>query len=267
MLKSLTTLTLQLSLPLAPLTLALPSSSIHPCLGRGELRPRGPLEGRCACARGYGGERCELVIGCPLGCSGRGECEIAADGGGRVCACEDGWRGAACEEARCPADCAGRGRCVDGRCECVAGATGADCRGGACDPACAHGTCNSTTWRCDCAAGWRGAACDEAEAACVAGGCGGAGVCAGGVCRCTGGYFGSRCEQRRCAGACGGHGDCVDGACVCAAGWSGPDCAARDCPGTPPCSALGHCRAGACVCLAGYSGADCSVAPGATVEA
>ena len=86
MLKSLTTLTLQLSLPLAPLTLALPSSSMHPCLGRGELRPRGPLEGRCACARGYGGERCELVIGCPLGCSGRGECEIAADGGGRRCA-------------------------------------------------------------------------------------------------------------------------------------------------------------------------------------
>ena len=189
MLKSLTTLTLQLSLPLAPLTLALPSSSLHPCLGRGELRPRGPLEGRCACARGYGGERCELVIGCPLGCSGRGECEIAADGGGRVCACEDGWRGAACEEARCPADCAGRGRCVDGplrvrrRCH----------RRRPPRRRVRSGVRARYLQFDDVALRLRGglarAACDEAEAACVAGGCGGAGVCAGGVCRCTGGYF------------------------------------------------------------------------------
>ena len=187
------------------------------CPAYTRVRPRrfrrAVRSGRCACARGYGGGGAGDRRPAGLQRPRRVQLRPTA---AAVCACEDGRRGAACEEARCPADCAGRGRCVDGRCGGVAGATA--------PAAAARDPVRARYLQCDDVAlrlrgGLRGAACDEAEAACVAGGCGGAGVCAGGACRCTGGYFGLRCEQRL-RRRLRRPGDCVDGACVCAAGWS-----------------------------------------------
>ncbi|GAA6070792.1 teneurin-2-like isoform X4, partial [Tachysurus ichikawai] len=54
--------------------------------------------------------------------------------------------------------------------------------------------------------------------------CGSHGVCVGGVCRCTDGWSGVRCEQEECKLHCGEHGVCHEGQCVCHQGWTGEHC-------------------------------------------
>ncbi|KAM7382860.1 hypothetical protein PAMP_002558 [Pampus punctatissimus] len=65
-------------------------------------------------------------------------------------------------QRRCqPANCSGNGACVDGRCQCQEGWTGAACDSLVCQPpACGpHGVC--TAKGCVCDAGWRGENCSD----------------------------------------------------------------------------------------------------------
>lgn len=91
------------------------------CHGRGSC-----LDGVCHCPPFYAGAACERKLACASGCNGHGTCD---DGG--ACKCEPGWSGADCEHRTCvgtplapgltaPPACHGRGKCIDGACECDA---------------------------------------------------------------------------------------------------------------------------------------------------
>ncbi len=172
----------------------------------------------CAeCARGYGGEDCDVP--CPGLCAGRGDCRLDGDGdgvGGNVggqasssphCVCDPGWDDASmCQSCaqgffgpgcagRCP-DCGANGACQDGlsgsgECACGPGYTPESlCR------ACALGYFPFP----DAGQGGNGVVCAE---------------CPGGA-----------------ASPCSGHSDppgqCPDGLCVCTGGYHGEDCSAID---------------------------------------
>ena len=111
------------------------------------------VNGPCECVPGFSGANGLHVDPCPLGCSGRGICEIRATSA--ACMCTVGYSGLGCEEAvlmaryepqagvvghaqlvgdvtPCAANCSGRGVCVDdpdggASCGCAVGDRGAAC--------------------------------------------------------------------------------------------------------------------------------------------
>lgn len=98
--------------------------------------------------------------------------------------------------------------------------------------------------------------------ACPAG-CSGNGLCAGGKCRCFGGYYGDACVDF-CPHNCSFHGRCsVAFDCVCHTGYGAPDCSV-ECPNR--CSGHGDCDDGECSCIDGYQGVDCSSIVGVTLD-
>ena len=178
---------------------------------------------RCGvCAGGMAGADCAVPCSTAMNCSGHGRCIEASDEGA-VCSCVHGWEGATCsvqtQRAVCADDegCggAGRGRCVDGRCNCSQGYSGERCdvcadqwAGGQCETACSvmetcsgHGRCvedGGGSPTCLCVEGWGGASCDwQSALVCVNGSiCGeeeGRGLCADGKCLCSKGFSGDRC--------------------------------------------------------------------------
>ena len=78
-----------------------------------------------------------------------------------------------------------------------------------------------------------------------------------GVCVCSAGWTGERCNDFTCPMACSGRGACVNGSCACADGWGGTDCSLGPCPLS--CSTHGRCTAGGCECDDGFSGKGCDV--------
>ncbi|PAA86777.1 hypothetical protein BOX15_Mlig018505g1 [Macrostomum lignano] len=184
------------------------------CSGNGRCEA-----GSCRCFEGFSGDRCQNLSCGPSNCHGRGVC--GPDG---HCRCFAGWRGADCQtpaasaneaNERCPADsdtavrlCSGRGRIVDGRCECDRGFSGDSCEFETCLVTCQHGDCVN------------------------------------GSCQCHLGWSGVRCQLRSCGGtssdSCSGHGVCVNGTCACDKGWNGPRCSLDGCPQS--CSNNGNCE-------------------------
>ncbi|XP_077945447.1 attractin isoform X3 [Gasterosteus aculeatus] len=69
------------------------------------------------------------VNACPNNCSGRGECRVGNATGSVRCACDDKWKGEACDVPYCAADCGypQRGRCQGKTCVCKDGWQGPDC--------------------------------------------------------------------------------------------------------------------------------------------
>jgi hypothetical protein len=90
-----------------------------------------------------------------------------------------------------------------------------------------------------------------------------------GVCACSGGYSGARCEVDTACEVpshvdCGSHGGCEKGDCICEDGYGGTRCQTADhCVVAPvvDCGAHGQCDASSCMCSGGYGGARCTVAP------
>ena len=198
----------------------------------------------CECLDGWAAPDCsvECAGGAARPCGGHGRCNATRTGDG-ACACDAGWRGAACL-ALCPGldatgqVCGGHGACnASGACvcwhtpadgfwageacgQCAAGYAGLDCRalcpGGPALPCGGHGACDAVTAACGClqdpeAGYWGGPNCTE----------------------CLPGYWGPRCGSECPGGSCNtcsGHGACADGdagsgACTCDPGWAGAACA------------------------------------------
>ena len=86
-------------------------------------------------------------------------------------------------------------------------------------------------------------------------------------CVCSDGFFGVRCESRRCPGdgTCGEKGRCAEtvGKCECQVGYGGSTCEIRLCPGKgkEACSGHGLCQEenATCTCENGWIGEGCSV--------
>ena len=208
----------------------------HNCHSRGVCGAVTP--GVCQCDPHYTGDSCESIVSCASGCNNHGVCDPKS---GR-CRCNDGWSGADCEHKACPhgpngeAPCGGRGRCINGECECeVSGA-------------------NAT------------AAC-KAVGRCMHN-CNGKGVCTNDKCTCEAGWSGLWCQHKQCNEDCGEHGVCVHGGCSCDAGWEGATCELQQCVGIGRigCGEHGVCEQptvegglAMCQCHRGWVGADCSV--------
>ena len=258
------------------------------CHGRGSC-----LDGVCHCPPFYAGAACERKLACASGCNGHGTCD---DGG--ACKCEPGWSGADCEHRTCvgtplapgltaPPACHGRGKCIDGACECDAplsthphlartleeglpgdnsssrggGASGGGASGGGASGGGASGG--------GAGSGPTSSSVCRAELKCMHG-CNDHGSCdsSRGVCECDLGWHGAWCQHKECAHGCGSQGWCSHGDCICDAGWTGERCELIRCLGAGPlgCGAHGECIQPtgsevfpACVCHAGWAGADCSV--------
>ncbi|KAL4720618.1 hypothetical protein ACJJTC_005501, partial [Scirpophaga incertulas] len=128
--------------------------------------------GRCACAAGWTGARCDIEINeCAVNpCYNNATCiDGPAD---FACVCPPGWTGKTCgvvsEQETCPTGlCENGGSCVRAAggwaCACGERWAGARCERPRCGP-CRHGACRPAAgagrWACRCAAGWTGAACD-----------------------------------------------------------------------------------------------------------
>jgi hypothetical protein len=118
----------------------------------------------CLCESGYHAEGADCVAdpeGCgTASCSGHGECDDSS--GEVVCACEDGYAGARCEE--CESGYHREGGPSGGLGECVPDVD--PCAPDPCDGAdCGHGSCACVGGEaiCSCEPGWDGDACDECD--------------------------------------------------------------------------------------------------------
>jgi len=120
------------------------------------------------------------------------------------------------------------------------------------------------------------------------------GKCVGYRCVCNDGWYGKRCEYKKCLNDCSGNGLCNNGTCACYIGFDGNDCSKIDCAGFQTaitdcqktncpslnilkqrcsdsncgqsccinsCSGNGTCNNGICVCNNGFTGLDCSTPP------
>ena len=195
--------------------------------------------GQCHCSDGRTGSTCSEEVG-ELGycgpahtCSGHGTCDVRK----RICVCDFGFAGLACDSHVCPGTtintktneyvmCAGNGACDrSGKCHCDTSYFGEDC---SCEKECLNG-----------------------------------GVCLDGACKCEKGFDGEFCEHTSCNNDCHLQGKCVisqqtgEAFCECFDGFSSDDCSVRTCP--RGCSGNGLCEESICLCYAGFLGASCEL--------
>lgn len=139
-------------------------------------------------------------------CSGRGTCDRSSG----FCECSAGFGGAACERTVCPEDCSGHGVCLSlKRIAGDAGSGGARASDGTTHISYANAFDAEKQFACVCDQGFRGVACGLIE--CPSGAdpmggyggsngrdCSGRGKCdySTGICECSVGFFGERCESR-----------------------------------------------------------------------
>ncbi|XP_035690544.1 uncharacterized protein LOC118425664 [Branchiostoma floridae] len=164
----------------------------------------------------------------------------------------------------CPNQCSGRGRCVNGTCDCITGWSGEDCNLGNCtDCSEDHGRCELGFCRCE--PGWEGAACDQQATCYAVQNCTSIdhGICiATDVCSCKPGYIGEDCSKVPTCGNvanCSDHGICVDfDTCLCDEQWTGDKCDQFSCAALDHCSGHGHCvDIDVCYCEQGWTGSSC----------
>ncbi|XP_035690546.1 uncharacterized protein LOC118425665 isoform X2 [Branchiostoma floridae] len=164
----------------------------------------------------------------------------------------------------CPNQCSGRGRCVNGTCDCITGWSGEDCNLGNCtDCSEDHGRCELGF--CVCEPGWEGAACDEQATCYAVRNCTSMdhGICiVTDVCSCKPGYIGEDCSKVPTCGNvanCTDHGVCVDyDTCLCDEQWTGDKCDQFSCAALDHCSGHGRCvDIDVCYCEQGWTGSSC----------
>ncbi|XP_019634589.1 PREDICTED: uncharacterized protein LOC109477683 [Branchiostoma belcheri] len=164
----------------------------------------------------------------------------------------------------CPNQCSGRGRCVNGTCDCITGWSGEDCNVGNCtDCSEDHGKCELGF--CMCLPGWEGAACDQQATCYAVNNCTSMrhGICiTTDVCRCEPGYIGADCSVVPTCGSvanCTNHGVCVDyDNCLCDEQWTGDTCDQFSCAALDFCSGHGSCvDIDVCHCEQGWTGSSC----------
>ena len=124
-------------------------------------------------------------------------------------------------------------------------------------------------YECYCNDGTTSSYCEEPPDPCDDIDCGYYGSCDGGICTCTQGHSGSRCDippapPDPCDGVnCGYYGSCnsATGACDCESGYSGTPCTFVDRCSPNPCENYVQCHTidndYRCECLPGYNGKDC----------
>ncbi|XP_019614645.1 PREDICTED: uncharacterized protein LOC109462534 [Branchiostoma belcheri] len=186
----------------------------------------------------------EVFKGCPNQCSGRGRCVNG------TCDCITGWSGEDCNVGNCT-DCSeDHGKCELGFCMCLPGWEGAACAQQATCYAVknctsmSHGIC-ITTDVCRCEPGYIGADCSVVPTCVSVANCTDHGLCVDyDTCLCDEQWTGDKCDQFSCAALdyCSGHGSCVDiDVCHCEQGWTGSSCVTPDCPEVNQCSRQGDC--------------------------
>jgi hypothetical protein len=141
--------------------------------------------------------------------------------------------------------------------------SGSYCRGG-----CGPGVCVNN--RCFCPTGFSGANCRTLRTGPLTSRCGNncnnQGKCVLGNCYCFPGFGGKNCEKAEplsCPSNCNSHGTCHRGMCFCDAGYEGLDCGiVSKCE--PGCveGGRGICMNGKCQCVQGFSGSICNVTLG-----
>ncbi|XP_019646646.1 PREDICTED: uncharacterized protein LOC109487118 [Branchiostoma belcheri] len=164
----------------------------------------------------------------------------------------------------CPNQCSGRGRCVNGTCDCITGWSGKDCNLGNCtDCSEDHGKCELGF--CVCEPGWEGTACDQQATCYAVRNCTSEdhGICiTTDACRCQPGYIGADCSKVPTCGNvanCTDHGVCVDyDTCLCDEQWTGDKCDQFSCAALDYCSGHGRCvDIDVCHCDFGWTGSSC----------
>ncbi|CAH1277168.1 NOTCH2 [Branchiostoma lanceolatum] len=229
----------------------------------------------------------------PNACStSNGNCAqlcLPVPGGGRTCACQDGWSlgsdGRSCISAACrPNPCRNSGRCIGQdnsyTCDCPAGFSGVSCQINinecASSPCQNGGQCRDgvNRYTCVCPAGFSGVNCQVNINECASRPCQNGGQCRDGVnrytCVCPAGFNGVNCQTNinECASRpCQNGGQCRDGVnrytCVCPPGFSGVNCQIDDVCTPSPCQNGGRCVDGvnsySCVCPDGFLGQRCEI--------
>ena len=163
----------------------------------------------------------------------------------------------------CPNGCSGKGECLLGHCQCIAGFGGEDCSESVCPVLCSQRG-EYINGECQCNPGWKGKECSLRHDECEVPDCNGHGHCTNGKCNCVRGYKGKFCEEADCPHpTCSGHGFCAEGTCICKKGWKGADCSQMDKEALqclPDCTGHGNfdLETQTCHCEPMWSGDDCS---------